>query len=452
MIRNLFLLLFLITGISLSAQDFSISGTIVGLENQDVYLLQITGDNRKIVDTVQSDITGSFIFELEQDFPVGQYAVLAGPGQMIELLFNNENIQFVTTGSSANDQVQIIESVENLIYYDYLNIKGMNLYKLDLLYPVVEYYPKDDEFYKSSLTKVMALQNQINERVEKLVSENPNTLSSRVLRVDRPIFADPQMSLEMQKLYLKSNYFKDEDFLDTLLLNTNILTGKIISYLQLYQDQRLSQEALEQQLIMAVDTVLAKAFVDQQVYEFVINFLIRGFEAIGFEKGLEHIANHNLLAELCVNTERKEELENKMELIKKLAIGQPAPDLEAVDFAGNNIRLSEVLADKILLVFWASWCPHCNDILPTIKEFYDPENTAKLQVIGISIDESETEWRKAVDEYGYNWINIAELKGWNGPIIDEYGIVATPTFFVLDKEKNIIAKPANNKDMRETLK
>ena len=107
-----------------------------------------------------------------------------------------------------------------------------------------------------------------------------------------------------------------------MLLKTNILTGKVISYLSLYQDQNMSQEELEAQLIIAVDTILYKAFVDQQVYEFIVGFLIKGFEAIGFEKGLEHIATQNQLAELCVNSDRKKELENKMELIRRLAVGK----------------------------------------------------------------------------------------------------------------------------------
>lgn len=450
--KRLFFFLFLIAfSLNNFAQEFSISGTVSGLENAEVYLMRITGDNRSIIDTVQTDQTGSFEFKIEKDFPVGQYAVLPGPGQMIELIFNNENIRFVTTGNSRDDRVQIIESVENLIYYDYLTIKGMNLYKLDLLNPVLEYYPKEDDFYKTTLTKVKLLQNQIDERVESLVAKNPNTLTAKLIVVDKPVFANPELSRDLQHIYLKSHYFNETDFLDTLFLNTNILTGKIISYLTLYQKQGMPQEELENQLLTAVDTVLEKAFVDQQVYEFVVNFLIKGFEAISFEKGLEHIANHNLVNELCVNTDRKKALETKLELIKRIAIGQPAPDFEFTDNTGQLTTLDRVKAEKTILVFWASWCPHCDDILPTFQEYYDPLNTANLEIISVSIDEDSVSWQKAVAENGYNWVNIAELKGWQGPIVEQYGIAATPTFIVLDKDKIIIGKPSNDKELRKFL-
>lgn len=433
------------------AQEFKISGTLNGLDSADVYLMRITGDNRSIVDTAKSDYTGSFEFSLDRDFPVGQYAVLPGPGQMVELIFNKENIRFVATGTTGNDQVQVIESVENLIYYDYLNVKGMNLYKLDLLYPILEYYPRNDNFYQTTLSKVKVLQSEINDKVRMLAEENPTTLTAKLIEIDKPIFANPELGQNQQNQFLKSHYFSESDFADTLLLNTNILTGKIISYLTLYQDQSMTQEVLEEQLVIAVDTVLEKAFVDQQVYEFVVSFLIQGFEAIGFEKGLEHIANHNMVNDLCVNSDRKKELENKIELIKRLAIGQPAPNFTFTDDRGNFVSLDKIKSAKTVIVFWASWCPHCTDILPTLQEYYNPDNTSQLEIIAVSIDTEAENWKQAVSDHQFNWINIAELKGWDGPIVEEYGIAATPTFFVLDENKKIIAKPASDNDLRAIL-
>ncbi|MEJ2594955.1 MAG: thioredoxin-like domain-containing protein, partial [bacterium] len=423
---------------SVLGQEYSINGTITGLENKEVYLMRISGDQRRVIDTAQTDLTGSFEFPLSADFPVGQYAVITGPGRLVELLFNRENIRFVTTGNSKDDQVQIIESIENMIYYDYLDIKGTNLYKLDLLNPVVQYYPEDDPFYDKTLAKVRLLQSQVSERAAELIENNPNTLSASVIRVDQPVFANPELSMEEQAAYLKAHYFSATDFQDTLLLNTNILTGKIIAYLTLYQKKGMSQEQLEEQLIMAVDTVLSKAFVEQTTYEFVVEFLIKGFEAIGFERGLEHIANQNMLSELCVNTEKKKALENRIELIRRLAIGKPAPDFSFTDMDGHASRLSEIQSEKTLLVFWASWCPHCEAILPVLKEYYDPDNTEKLEIVAVSIDENREAWKNAVKGLGFNWINVAELKGWDSEIGELYGLAATPTFFVLDRDKNII--------------
>jgi peroxiredoxin len=213
----------------------------------------------------------------------------------------------------------------------------------------------------------------------------------------------------------------------------------------------MTKEEMENGLLVGVDTILDKAMADQQVYEFVIDFLIDGFQAVGFERGLEYVAEKNQLEQFCENTERKAELEDKMELIKKLAIGKTAPDFTTTDLNGKKITLSEIQSKRIVLVFWASWCPHCDEMLPELKKYYDPLNTAELEIIAVSVDKERADVQSAIDAGSYNWINIAELKGWDGPVVLEYGIAATPTIFILDENKKIIGKPGNKFELKKMM-
>ncbi len=74
--------------------------------------------------------------------------------------------------------------------------------------------------------------------------------------------------------------------------------------------------------------------------------------------------------ELCVNAEKFQELQHKIELIQQLAIGKTAPEFVAEDIDGNLIKLSEIQAQKTLLFFWASWCPHCKEMIADINDIY----------------------------------------------------------------------------------
>ena len=449
--KTILTLLFAVMVSLLSAQPHQINGTISGLSGEEVYLMRILGQNRSIVDTAISDQSGSFTFQLEEDFPVGMYSIIYGPAQSLELICNNENIRFISSASSAQLPVQIIESVENLIYYDYLFLKSYHLYKMEMLEPLLQSYPRDDDFYLRILEEYTKLGRQIDERVNTLSSENPNTISSRFILTDSPLFTDPELSPEKRKQFQRSHYFDKTDFSDTLLIRSNILTSKIIGYLSLYQDKEMTKEVLEDNLLIGVDTILDKAMVNQQVYEFVIDFLIDGFTAVGFERGLEYLAEQNQLEQFCENTERKTELAGKMELIKKLAIGKTAPDFTATNLRGKQIKLSAIKAKKTILVFWASWCPHCDEILPELKNYYDPLNTGQLEIIAVSVDKEKTDVQTSINAGNYNWINIAELKGWDGPVVLEYGIAATPTIFILDENKKIIAKPGNKFELKKIL-
>ncbi|MCF6170526.1 MAG: redoxin domain-containing protein [Bacteroidales bacterium] len=451
MFKHLITLALAFTSLLLSAQSYQINGTISGLADEDVYLMRILGQNRTIVDTACTNQAGSFTFELDQNTPVGLYSIIYGPSQMLEIIYNKENIRFVSTDPSMQSPVQFIESVENLIYYDYLYLKSYNLYKMDLLEPLVQQFPKDDEFYNTLLGEYRKLAEEISDKVSTLTTENPNTIAAHFIKVDSPLFTNPELPADIKKAYKKNHYFDNTDFSDTLLMRSSILTSKIIGYLSLYQKKEQTKEEMENSLLIAVDTILEKALANQQVYEFTIDFLIDGFQAVGFERGLEHLATQNQLEQLCENTERKAELENKMELIKKLAIGKTAPDFTTTGLNGDQITLSAIKAKKTLLIFWASWCPHCDEMLPELKKYYDPQNTAELEIIGVSLDEVKTDVQAALKEGDYNWINIAELKGWDGPVVLEYGIVATPTIFVLDENKNIIGKPANKYELKKMM-
>ncbi len=450
--RNIFVFIFLLlfSG-NLISQTFSINGTVNGHTLSNVYLMSILGEKQKIIDTAFSSIDGSFEFTLKKDFPVGMYAITAGPNQVIEILYNKENIRFISSGTGNDGNVQIIESVENLIWYDYLYLKALNQYKMEVIETILVNYPPDDDYFTISKTKYQQLQDLITNRSMELVKNNPKTFASRLILVDKPNFAPSELSdLEKQE-YLIKHHFDNTDFTDTLILRSNTLTSKIVKYLSLHQRPGLTQQQLEDRLIIAVDSVLTKAVVEQQVYEAVVEFLIKGFETIGFERGLEHIAEQNQLDELCVNSERKAELENKLELIRKLSIGKIAPDFSVKDFNGKTVTLSEIDSEKTILVFWASWCPHCIEIMPVLQEFYNSTTRDKLEIIAISVDANEQDFLDAIKSHGLNWTNIAELKGWNGLTVEEYGIAATPTIFILDKDKKILAKPTNKVKLRKEL-
>jgi len=454
MIRPIAILMLLSLCLVVSAQDRNqINGSFTGLANEKIYLMRVSGENRTFVDTTHTDDTGAFSFSLDKTTsPVGMYITINGPEKAVELIYNHEDITFTTTGFSGQDDIQIISSIENLIYYDYLFLKGLNLYKMDLLQPLVKNYPREDPFYKLITGQFRQLKEQLDQRVENIILENPNTLAAKYIKVDQPVIAPTGLTEEQENNYLKQHYFDQVDFTDTLLINSSFLTSKVVQYLSLSQYNANSQETLEDNLLIAVDTVLNKAQANQAVYEFLVDFLIKGFEGIGFERGLEHIANSSRLEEFCENTERKERLGNKLEYIRKLALGQKAPSFSTVDLNGKPLSLDSIKANTTVLIFWASWCPHCDEVLPVLKTYYDQTTRQEFDVIAISVDESEQPLREAIKAGNYQWHNVGELKGWEGPVINTYGIAATPTLFILGKDHTILSKPIGKAKLTGDLK
>lgn len=434
------------------AQGYHLKGTIPGLSHADIYLMQDFAVSQQMIDTLTTDQQGAFDVILPDDLPIGMYRLMTESGLMFDLIFNHEDIAFKTTGFQTDDQIQIVQSIENQLYYKYLNIKLNNQQKINILTPTLNYYPKSDSFYTVLKTQLIHLYAQIEAVSNWVVQTHPGTLAAHFIRFDRPQLPDFDLNQEEQQSALKANFFKGVDFNDTLLLRSGLLTSKIVSYLSLYQKKGMNQQEVEKAFTQAVDTLLQKTLVNESIYEYTLNYLVRGFDQFGFEHLLEHIAQVQQLDRFPGHSLKKQALKAKLAAIVRLADGRFAPDFTARDLQGHRIKLSKIKADKTLLVFWASWCPHCTASLPKLKKYYNPEHPERLQIIAVSVDTDLKAVTKAIKQEHYPWINIAQLKGWDGPIAQAYDVSATPTFFLLDKDKKIIAKPRSIEMLDQILK
>ena len=105
---------------------------------------------------------------------------------------------------------------------------------------------------------------------------------------------------------------------------------------------------------------------------------------------------------------------------------------------GVNL-LYEIDAEYTLVIFWASWCTHCQQLIPEIMKIYDTYDN--LKVLAISIDDNEQNWRNFIKENNLDWYNYCDFKGWESVPAKDYCVSGTPTILILDRDKNTIAKP-----------
>ena len=64
--------------------------------------------------------------------------------------------------------------------------------------------------------------------------------------------------------------------------------------------------------------------------------------------------------------------ETKLENQKTgLEAGNKAPDFELKTLAGETAKLSSFKGKKVMLNFWATWCPPCKAEMPAMQKFYE---------------------------------------------------------------------------------
>jgi thiol-disulfide isomerase/thioredoxin len=427
--------------LQLPAQDGpALTFKVRGGENRQFFLYNYYADRKYIIDSVRADGSGQVVFCGIKVRVPGMYRIQSGKDRGLDFLLDGREDVFIQAEAGfAIDSVCVVRSEENKVLVGYLQHNRHYRERMELLVPLLMHYPRNDTFFADIEQHARALEGEFRAYLDAALT-GPAVLAPRVIRLDQLERVEPEALGAQRREHLKGNYFETVDLTDTFLLRTPLLPGKLVSYLTLFVIPGAQRDKQELSFMAAVDSLMKFTSGQPEVQNAVANYLVEGFQAYGFEGVMQHIVEHYMLGNSCVSEAEESKLKLRVEGFKKMAVGNRAPDFEAFAADGSLVRLSGCPEGLRLLFFWSSECPHCKSAIPVLRELAK-EYQGKLAVIGISVDASEDAWRRALAENEMGWNNIAELAGWDGKIIRDYYIYATPTFFLVDKDMRIMAKP-----------
>jgi len=135
------------------------------------------------------------------------------------------------------------------------------------------------------------------------------------------------------------------------------------------------------------------------------------------------------------------------------AQGQPAPDFNLKDLAGQNIRLSDYRGKVVLLNFWATWCPPCKEEMPWFVDLQKRYGAQGLQVLGVAMDDSgEQTIASFTQRLGVNYPVLLGKES----VAQAYGNVQfLPDTFYIGRDGKIISQVQgliNRKEIEEKVK
>ena len=146
-----------------------------------------------------------------------------------------------------------------------------------------------------------------------------------------------------------------------------------------------------------------------------------------------------------------QQTEKRLKVLKKVAVGQIAPDFELPDSTGKMIKLSSFRGKYLLIDFWASWCGPCRRENPNNVALYKDFKDKGFEILGVSFDEKRENWLKAIESDGLTWTHVSDLKGWNCAAGKLYGVRSIPHTVLLNPEGKIIAKNLRGEELRKKV-
>jgi thiol-disulfide isomerase/thioredoxin len=117
-----------------------------------------------------------------------------------------------------------------------------------------------------------------------------------------------------------------------------------------------------------------------------------------------------------------------------LPIGSEAPSFTAEDVRGEDVSVGDGSATATMLVFFATWCPHCNREAPIISDLEEQYEDLRVVMVGIDGRDNPEKVREFVEKYGIE-----------GPAVYQpslgftYQVSGFPTTYILNGNDEVVA-------------
>ena len=158
-------------------------------------------------------------------------------------------------------------------------------------------------------------------------------------------------------------------------------------------------------------------------------------------------AAYNALSSKYKDTRVAKGLVAKIESLKVMRDGGPAPDFTKLDVNGKRVSLSDFKGKYVLLDFWGSWCGPCRAANPHLKQLYAKYAAKGFEIVGVASEkvsgqaQAEKMWKEAVVKDGLTWTNLLNNElNMQQDLVAMYSVEGYPTQILLDQQGKIIAR------------
>lgn len=447
------------------SKTVGVTGQIKNYYNQSIYIYQCYADTLLLVDSVKTDSKGNFVFSSHQVNPTNP----KNPGSDILYRFNLQRHQWfylLWDGKSqvqiqtvylpdifynwAMDSMQVVKSDENKLFYRFQKLQIRKVVADKVMREMMRLFPYYDPFQKTMIKeyeqRYLAMENLFKEAIQKY----PSYTATKIIKAyytPNPAWDQPD---NWRDSIIAAHYFDYFNPADPFYLQSNILPEKIDDYFSLFsflmRVNRETRQDFEKHITRAAHQFLSHTVKNFEIHQFCLQYILKYLDREKMYDALFSVYDKWVYQAISGDCEQTNPALNKwrekVSVLRNIQIGSTAPDF-VID---EHLNLHNLQSDYTLVLFWASWCPHCVEEVPKIKkvvENYLKEAKGKsLMVVAVSLDTEREQWQKFVTEKNlFSFLNFSELKGWQSEVVKKYNVYATPTMFLLDKDKKIIAKP-----------
>lgn len=432
-----------------------------------VYLTYYMGKDFILQDSAVVGSKGVAVFKDTKKLQPGIYVIIF-PGKRLTADFLVEKEQNISIIADTNhlEQIKITGSQANIIfkqYQSFVNITGKQLQDVRVAYNAAKTH-YDSVKYEAAYKK---FSKELNDYRMSIVVGKPTSMMAVLLTALKEPAYPTTVAITHEDSVANYNFYKQHywdgiSFMDDRIIRTPFFLPKLETY------YREVMPPSPDSLIKDIDYKLLLARSNTEMYKFLLNWFTDEYispKYMGQDAVFVHLYEqyHSKGITTWLNEKQHEAITRRAFMVMANLIGEKAADMEFEDTAGKQSSLYSVDAPYTVVVFWDPSCGHCKQELPRIDSIYRASWQKKNVKIYAVLSESEKmkpEWLSYIREHNIgDWINVYQTKASLDLETKEqrpsyrqlYDVVLTPTLYLLDKDKRIVAKKLTLEQINDLL-
>lgn len=433
----------------------SVTGTFTSLGGQQLKLMGYTGFKTYTIDSTWADKNGSFKLGFgKEDFGMG-YLIAADGKSFVVLLAPNEDLTLKGESMAIPQSVRILKGKQNQLFETYASEHLRREQARSAWDYLDKIYQQDSLFAVNQLTRhaIEAEIVRIKQEDENFLNQlDPNTYVSWFLPMRKLVSSVSTVAqYRTDEIPETIAAFRALDYTDDRLYRSGLLGEAIEAHFWLIENSGRSLDSVYVEMNHSIDLLLAElAGVDEKKFNDITAYLFELLERRSLFTSSEYLAVKVLNEGSCTLNNK---LASQLESYRAMKKGNTAPDFEfkgdvvapAYDSTKAPKKLSDLQSDYILVVFGASWCPQCTEELPEIAKNYSKWKANGVEVVYVSLDEDKKLHQSFTQSFPF--VSVCDYKKWESQIVNAFYVFATPTMFLLDKNRKILLRPNSAKQM-----
>lgn len=391
---------------------------------------------------------GTYKFSLDSTHQKGLYKVEVGKSISFDIIVYNEpSIDIKTVVFAPNDSLKSHNSIENTVYWKYLNLKKKNDQQVWLINSLLSYYSDTSAVNRTLKNEIARLNSTLYKYTEKSIKKHSNLFANQLIALEQKPVPPVELSADKRFSFQIDTWWNNVDLTNPQITHAPTFSKSIWEYVETLFSEDLDKEQQDSAFISGIDKFLSVKM-DTTVLKTVREMLVEGFLESDYSDVVCYLETTSFHGVKPLKTSRIEVLCQN----KSLEIGSKASDFTLLDQNRKKVKLSKLNADYILVVFWSTWCPHCIESLPQIVDLYNKYKNSGFEVVAISIDDEDELWKQYLEKFNASWINMREPYSPDSKLIELYDVQETPKMYLLSKDLTIISKPSTRRQLEVKIR